>query len=1599
MKVLSGFIPSLFNFDCGSHSRGVGSNQISLRSFGVLLIAILAIGSWSPSYAQDTDGDTILDIDDVDDDGDGILDTLECSGASAVFTRINAGGNGFTDAQGRIWQTDSSFTGGTVVGVSNTINVNLNSGPDIGDTSDAVLYNNIRAFTANGGTGSFSYNFPVPAIDTYTVVLHFGEGFNDGNVRDYAVLIEGTAVLNNFNIEAAFGARTAGTRTFSRAVSDGTLNIEFTGAGFPQVSGIEFVSSTALIIDPDIDGFDNCLDIDSDNDGIPDNVEAQPTGAYIGPPVATSYIPPSGTVDTTPGSPTIGLDIAYIGYSPTVGGATSNGLVPQDTDGLGSPDYLDTDADEDGLQDFRENGFVVTFTTPSGNEVLIVFDDNDDDGDGLINQFDTVPGFDVNDSFDDPGNNGGTGIGNLPDTDEPMPDGDCCTAPRTNDVDYRDISVPQSVTKVGTAVSPVSTTEVNADGLIDWVVSYSNDSGGTLRNVFIDDTISGDHTIVPGSEQLPPGWNLVGGDFTAPVVTDTPSSGGSIDLTQLVSGVSVGSGGGDGLVPIIAPDRRIYFSFHHRRAVLQCVNPFGGNICDNFNATLGNILPPFNDTAGDGITNSEGYMSDNAHTIQFVGNRLYYPVTRFPLGQLANNALDDPIDWGLGCVEVNELADPAMPPAINPAPIPCADMVTEGIAGYLALGPSGYNPTNALNSGIQGPFLHNDRLYLFDNGATIHCFDPATAAVCTGFPIDFSSTTTFPRIVADSGVINPAALTGKQDGNRLFVIISYVGKVTNGTDVEDYRVRCFDMDTAAECAGWSGAQQLSPQGRVAGDTGLSGIGSAYESFFRRTTANVIDALCLYSHQGGVGCVNSNSGAPIPNGVGDFFGVPDSLHNVLRLDNSSDIAVIPTTDFKGMLHEITVGSRMYFGTFFRDGIFCWDWSTDDWCAVNASLDPNGDGIWGDTPAATVFGSNGETGVAFLNSNQGGETRDYGATFDPVTGCFWALGDTNRLWNYDGLGNNPCGLNGASGSSVVIPSDFFCGSGLIAANFDWNTLFLKEINLDEWARATVEFFDDAGFISDNPLVACDFLLVPDNGPFPHTDAAGCVFIARDVIDMNAMNEPPSAIAGVFDAGGNPITPLTFRYNGSVPAGTNINTLERDPAVIMTFQSLNTSVELCFQTRVGNENQCAFVNGTPGIASNMAEVQIQGNTSFDGSVGPISLDINRGSNLLGCSDLGDAPNTYGTNIAAAGDAALVAGHGIRDGSAVVPPGPVGALLIGAATDQEDDAIGNAGANSDSDDGVSFQSFSQGPPFRIDATMPITNTTGEAALLCGYMDGYTDGVVNDTFDRNAVYTGFDATAPTAPTTTAGNEEICVQVSQAGGPATSLIYPDGSSGSCTATTAGGLATCTISFLTQFTSSTTTYSRFRLSSDPSFFSITTPSPIGGLRDGEVEDYVNFLNPTAVTIGTIDLDPTTIAAFFAQLDVANLSNQQLHDLLRVWDADAASNLSVTDREGILNAIRAFLDPDNDGQFAMIAWDTLEERGTIGFFIERNTDPEGGGTWQRINDQMLPGLINAPLGGEYRLIDPAVVAGETYTYRLIEQEADGNRRHYGPFELRM
>ena len=82
------------------------------------------------------------------------------------------------------------------------------------------------------------------------------------------------------------------------------------------------------------------------------------------------------------------------------------------------------------------------------------------------------------------------------------------------------------------------------------------------------------------------------------------------------------------------------------------------------------------------------------------------------------------------------------------------------------------------------------------------------------------------------------------------------------------------------------------------------------------------------------------------------------------------------------------------------------------------------------------------------------------------------------------------------------------------------------------------------------------------------------------------------------------------------------------------------------------------------------------------------------------------------------------------------------------------------------------------------------------------------------------------------------------------------------------------------------------------------------------------------------------------------------MLDFYDSQLAESLQGAAAPDIARALEEYLDPDGDGQVAALRWDTLEERGTIGFYVERRTP--GSDSWQRLNGDLLAGACHRTYG---------------------------------------
>ncbi|MEE9407155.1 MAG: LamG-like jellyroll fold domain-containing protein [Polaribacter sp.] len=426
----------------------------------VLFLFILL--SITTIYSQDTDGDGIVNSIDRDDDNDGILDVDECNmivlednpllldmivkvgtpeyspgqtnqnvGTRMVFEMVDPDDITTTVVVCRITilSITPALDGATAVidwtveDDSPRVNLKVTGGSSSSVDAAKVKFEFFDpvediANLLTGAAGvlpvdvSFSYGIkdidlsPEPrtesiAIDAsnltgYTIEDPTTLTFSDTDIPGYLLF---TGTINNPTdiIKLTY---------FDQQTFEADIRSTHSDSGFIFNFGNTDVLSSPIetvlqcTTDKDGDGIPNHLDIDADNDGIPDNVEAQST---------LGYIPPSG-VDTD----NDGLDDAYDPDCTPCGLITGVPVPITNTDGVDNPDYIDTDADNDGILDINENGF------PD-----IPLSEIDTDNDGLDDVFegsDANDGFDVNDEIETPQTD-------LPDTDEDV---------LTEDVNYRD---------------------------------------------------------------------------------------------------------------------------------------------------------------------------------------------------------------------------------------------------------------------------------------------------------------------------------------------------------------------------------------------------------------------------------------------------------------------------------------------------------------------------------------------------------------------------------------------------------------------------------------------------------------------------------------------------------------------------------------------------------------------------------------------------------------------------------------------------------------------------------------------------------------------------------------------------------------------------------------------------------------------------------------------------------------------------------------------------------------------------------------------------------------------------------------------------------
>ena len=428
----------------------------------------------------DSDRDGIVDTIDLDDDNDGILDSIEGNidtDGDGIPNRldVDSDNDGITDAVEANGNkaNDPNFDG-RYGAAGSFVDTNANG---VHDAVDAALGNPALVPQDKDGDGKPNYldlDSDADGIpDTFEAAFYIVDGENDGRI--------GTGAI-----------------------------VDADRDGLSDLIDPDFVTVDAVLFnqDRDNDGLSNYLDIDSDNDGIIDNIEGLPTSTYRAP-----------TGLDTDGD---GIDNAYDVNNGGIASGYSN------IDGGSAPDYVDTDADNDGIRDWLENNVTNTLEVDVKNNVTgaagadgIMDILPDADNDGLADIFDTVPTNPAGAAY---ATNGGQTPSTMPRT------------LATGDRDWRTIAdfdkdgVPDGIDK-----------DDDNDGIPDTVEGTGDADGDGIPNYLdLDSDGDGVPDVIEAGGSDPDGDGRIG---TGATITDTDGDG----LSNLVDPDNGGT-------PLAAPD-------------------------------------------------------------------------------------------------------------------------------------------------------------------------------------------------------------------------------------------------------------------------------------------------------------------------------------------------------------------------------------------------------------------------------------------------------------------------------------------------------------------------------------------------------------------------------------------------------------------------------------------------------------------------------------------------------------------------------------------------------------------------------------------------------------------------------------------------------------------------------------------------------------------------------------------------------------------------------------------------------------------------------------------------------------------------------------
>ncbi len=359
-------------------SNGVASNNIEDYNLDAVVI------SFDTTYtcASDIDGDGVSDVDDLDDDNDGIPDLIEligydinnCSAGTMHFENEQLE-SGTALSQGAVYRYSDILTGiDALIEIDTLVNATLDDMDRENRGEDGAIQPWIRVSNVDSGYVDLSIRFVKANTSTDTALNFIGgaildiDGSREGilmNDLDF-VGLESNTELNYISgdtfdlfkstgndyvginpsitsVMAYFNKRNTSTIHHRSIIYSptGTTNRESSLYFDPCIitSFTTFVSAAENDIDSDGDGVPDYQDLDSDNDGIYDAEESGSGAAH-----SSGRL--SGTINANGLAASVDTD--------------ADGVIDyfiHDSDGDSNLDFVEFDSDGDGCADAVEAGF------------------------------------------------------------------------------------------------------------------------------------------------------------------------------------------------------------------------------------------------------------------------------------------------------------------------------------------------------------------------------------------------------------------------------------------------------------------------------------------------------------------------------------------------------------------------------------------------------------------------------------------------------------------------------------------------------------------------------------------------------------------------------------------------------------------------------------------------------------------------------------------------------------------------------------------------------------------------------------------------------------------------------------------------------------------------------------------------------------------------------------------------------------------------------------------------------------------------------------------------------------------------------------------